>query len=80
VSGDLLSSGVKMFVTLWLLVFLLLAVGRLLLAVAMLSLGRLQEQCIGSSDVTGLYTGAISICRSVCICCLLLVVFWRVYI
>ena len=49
--------------------------GRLLLAVAMLSLGRLQEQCIGSSDVTGLYTSAISICRSVCICCLLFVIF-----
>ena len=54
VSGDLLGSGVKMFVTLWLLVYWLWAVGRLLLAVVMLSLGRFQEQCIGSSDVTGL--------------------------
>ena len=33
-SGDLLGSGVKKFVTLWLLVFWLWAVGRLLLAVA----------------------------------------------
>ena len=79
-SGDLLGSGVKMFVTLWLLVFLLWAVGQLLLAVAILLLGRLQEQCIGSSDVTGLYTSAISICRSVCIYYLLLVIFWQEYI
>ena len=78
-SGGLLGSGVKIFVTLWLLVFLLWAVGRLLLAVVKKLLGRLQEQCIGSSDVTGQYTGAISKCRCVCICCSLLV-FWLVYI
>jgi len=69
-----------MFVTQWLLVFLLWAVDRLLSAVVAKSLGRLQEHCIGFADVVGQDSVSTGICRSVCICYSLLVIFWSVCI
>ena len=79
-SVGLVDSGVKMFVTLWLRVFWLWAVDQLLSAVVAKSLGRLQEHCIGFTDVVGQYSVSTGICRSVCICYSLLVVFWSVCI
>ena len=69
-----------MFVTQWLLVFLLWAVDRLLSAVVAKLLGRLQEHCIGFADVVGQDSVSTGICRSVCICYSLLVIFWSVCI
>ena len=60
--------------------FWLLAVDQLLLVVVVRSLGRLQEHCIGFADVVGQYSVSTGICRSVCICYSLLVVFWLVCI
>ena len=58
--------------------FLLWVMGQLLLVGARKLLGRLQELCIGFSDVAGQGNDSISICRSECIYCSLLILFWSV--
>jgi hypothetical protein len=52
-------------------------VDQLLAAVVAISLGRLQGQGIGFTDVVGQYSVSTGICRSVCICYSLLLVFCR---